>query len=41
MYKSKKKPKKESPQLAFIRKQREAEWERIQKNKNKTGTVAE
>ena len=35
MYKSKKKPKKESPTLAFMRKQREEQWEQIQKNVKK------
>ena len=32
MYKSKKKPKKESPALKFIREKREEQWEQIQKN---------
>ena len=32
MYKSKKKPKKESPALRFIREKREEQWEQIIKN---------
>ena len=32
MYKSKKKPKKESPTIRFIREMREEQWERIIKN---------
>lgn len=35
MYKSKKKPKKESPTLKFIRERREAVWEEIQGNEKK------
>jgi hypothetical protein len=35
MYKSKKKPKKESPALKFIRERREEQWEQIQKNTRK------
>ena len=35
MYKSKKKPKKESLALKFIRERREAEWEQIQGNEKK------
>ena len=34
MYKSKKKPKKESPTLDFMRKRREEEYERIIKTEN-------
>jgi hypothetical protein len=34
MYKSKKKPKKESPALKFIREMREKQWEQICGNKN-------
>ena len=33
MYKSKKKPKKESPALKFIREKREEQWEQITKVK--------
>jgi len=32
MYKSKKKPKKESPALKFIREKREEQWEQILKS---------
>jgi hypothetical protein len=32
MYKSKKKPKKESPALKFIREKREEQWEQILRN---------
>ena len=34
MYKSKKKPQKESPQIAFIRKRREEQWEQIKQTEN-------
>ena len=35
MFYTKKKPKKESPQLEYLRKQREEEWNRILKTEKK------